>query len=412
MSGTTLLILTTLVWALGATAAHAGGFQVPLQGQKQTGMAHAGTAIALGPTTVFFNPGAMGFGKGRGGAYLGVQPLYAAGAFRASDYAVNNQSPWNFPFNVYASTAFKDSSKIGIGVGVYTPFGLSFRWPDDWKGRFIIKNVSLISVFVQPTLSYRINDKIGVGLGPVMAVGLVNLERALPVADETGREGKTKLAGSAVSVGVNIGVYYRPVKWFSLGATWRSPVAFRVRDGAATFSVPSSLSSQFPAQTKFQTSLTLPMIASLGLAVYPVENLAVSAEVNFTGWSVFKELKFDFADNTSTLTDQNSPRNYRNTFTFRLGAQYRINDFLTVRAGGLYDITPVPDDYLTPELPDGDLRCGTAGLTLTPVPRFDIDLSFVFVNTQRRTTTLKEANFTGTYQAFLYIPGVGFEYRF
>lgn len=404
--------LIALVWAAFSASAHAGGFQVPLQGQKQTGMAHAGTAIALGPTAVFFNPGAMGFGSGRGGAYLGVQPLYAAGAFRAQDYAVTNKSPWNFPFNVYASAAVKDSSRISVGVGVYTPFGLSFRWPDDWKGRFIIRNISLLSVFVQPTVSFRINDKMGAGLGPVMAVGLVNLERALPVADETGREGATKLAGSAVSVGVNVGFYYRPVKRFSLGVTWRSPVAFRVRDGAATFSVPSSLSAQFPEQTRFQTSLTLPMVASLGLAVYPVENLALSLETNFTGWSVFKELKFDFADNTATLADQTSPRNYRNAVTFRLGAQYRVNDFLTVRAGGLYDMTPVPDDYLSPELPDGDLRCGTAGLTLTPIPRFDVDLSFVFVSAQRRTTTLKEANFTGTYQAFLYIPGIGFEYRF
>jgi long-chain fatty acid transport protein len=385
---------------------------VPLQGQKQTGMAHAGTPLAPGPTSVFFNPGAMGLGGGRNGVYAGVQPVYAAGAFRSGDYATRNQAPWNFPFNVYATAALTDSSRWTLGVGVYTPFGLTFKWPDNWHGRFIVKNISLVTVFVQPTISFRIHERMGLGLGPALAVGLVNLERGLPVADETGREGGTKLAGSAVSVGVNLGFYYRPVRALSLGLTWRSPMAFRVRDGQADFFVPSSLRSQFPEQTRFQTSITLPMVASLGVAVYPVEKLVLSLETNFTGWQVFRELKFDFADNTSTLTDQTSPRHYRNTFTFRFGAQYQINDRLTLRAGGLYDMTPVPDDYLSPELPDGDLRCVTAGMTISPLQNFDVDLSFVFASAQKRTTTLKEANFSGTYQAFLYIPGIGFEYRF
>ncbi|MCS7085917.1 MAG: outer membrane protein transport protein [Bacteroidia bacterium] len=402
-------ISAAFFWLAAATTATAGGFQVPLQGQKQTGMAHAGTALALGPTAVFFNPGAMGFSPG--GVYLGVQPVYAAGAYRSGDYLERNEPLWNFPFNAYAHVPLSDSSRWSVGVGIYTPFGLSIRWPGNWKGRFIVRYAGLLTAFVQPTIAFRINDKMGVGLGPAPAVALFNLERALPIGDETGSEATAKLAGSAVSVGVNVGFYYRPVKYVSLGLSWRSPTAFRLRDGAATFSVPSSVEAQFP-QTRFQSSLTLPMVASLGAAVYPVEKLVVSLEVNFTGWRAFKELKFDFRDNTAALSDQTSPRNYRDAWTFRLGAQYKIHERLTVRAGGLYDFTPVPDDYLSPELPDGDLRCVTAGASVSIIPQLDVDLSFVFASAKRRTTTLKEANFSGTYQAFLYIPGIGFEYRF
>src|SRR5207248_7632403 len=44
-----------------AAAAFAGGFQVNLQGQKQTGMGHTGTGLLSDASCIFFNPGAMTF---------------------------------------------------------------------------------------------------------------------------------------------------------------------------------------------------------------------------------------------------------------------------------------------------------------------------------------------------------------
>ena len=38
----------------------AGGFQVNLQGTKQTGMGHLGTSFHLGASSAFFNPAMMG----------------------------------------------------------------------------------------------------------------------------------------------------------------------------------------------------------------------------------------------------------------------------------------------------------------------------------------------------------------
>src|SRR5882762_4280284 len=39
----------------------AGGFQVNLQGQKQTGMGHTGTGLLLDASSILFNPGAVTF---------------------------------------------------------------------------------------------------------------------------------------------------------------------------------------------------------------------------------------------------------------------------------------------------------------------------------------------------------------
>ena len=52
--------------------------------------------------------------------------------------------------------------------------------------------------------------------------------------------------------------------------------------------------------------------------------------------------------------------------TYRLGAEYTLPweavKWLSVRAGAVYDETPVPDSTLDPTLPDADRIIGTLGL--------------------------------------------------
>ncbi|RLD75455.1 MAG: hypothetical protein DRJ15_16995, partial [Bacteroidetes bacterium] len=53
--------LTLLVFlvAICSWAAFAGGYQVRLQGQKQTGMGLIGSPFALGASSIFYNPGGL-----------------------------------------------------------------------------------------------------------------------------------------------------------------------------------------------------------------------------------------------------------------------------------------------------------------------------------------------------------------
>ena len=60
------LLSVTLLTALPCLA---GGFQVSLQGQKQTGMSHVGAALPLDGSAIYFNPGALSF---VGGTHVNV----------------------------------------------------------------------------------------------------------------------------------------------------------------------------------------------------------------------------------------------------------------------------------------------------------------------------------------------------
>lgn len=389
----------------------AQGFQVNLQGQKQQSMGGTGTGTALDEASVFFNPGAVSHLE-KNGVSLGISPTIAHSTFESSSNQsqARSNSPVSTPFTGYGVFG-KADSKLKFGLGVYTPFGSTMKWEDGWSGRFQLTKLQLFSVFIQPTVSYKINDVIGIGGGFVYGIGKIDLRRDLPVIDANGNYGSAKLTGNASGVGFNVGIYLKPIEKLSIGITYRSKVNMKVNNGQAEFTVPGSLSSNFP-NGAFSSSLPLPAVLSVGLGLKPTDKLLISADVNLIGWSAYKELSFDYEKNTSTLQDTKSQRNYKNTFAFRLGGQYNINDNFRVRTGIAYQLTPVQDGYVTPEVPDANKISYTAGIGYKFADKLTVDASFTFEDFAKRTDTNKESNFSGTYKTYIAIPGISLTYNF
>ena len=77
-------------------------------------------------------------------------------------------------------------------------------------------------------------------------------------------------------------------------------------------------------------------------------------DFNFTGWSVYDSLKFEFTDNTTL--NYSEAKKYKSVIAIRLGAEYKYSRKLDLRAGIAYDQSPVKDGYLSPELPDANQR--------------------------------------------------------
>jgi len=54
---------------------------------------------------------------------------------------------------------------LTAGLGVFTPFGLSTDWPEDWDGRFQVTHVSVQAVTVNPTMAWNPLRWLAVGAG-------------------------------------------------------------------------------------------------------------------------------------------------------------------------------------------------------------------------------------------------------
>lgn len=200
-------IVTSLAClCLIASQAMAGGYRVSLQGQKQIGMGHAGSALALDASTVFFNPGAVAFTPNSisvGGTYLMPRVQFLNASTQELTNAVANNGT---PFSVYGTLGI--TKKLAFGIGAYTPYGSTLEYPNGWTGRYALTSISLRAIFIQPTLSYKLTDNIGIGAGFIYGTGSVRLERDLPTLSSTGTIGHSKLDGKAGGTGFKAGAYY------------------------------------------------------------------------------------------------------------------------------------------------------------------------------------------------------------
>ena len=91
------------------------GYQVNFQGQKQQGMASAGTALPQDASTIFFNPGALSFLK-QNEINAAITPTFSSILFEEEGTNLNavTNSPVGTPFSFYANFKKKEASKCGL----------------------------------------------------------------------------------------------------------------------------------------------------------------------------------------------------------------------------------------------------------------------------------------------------------
>lgn len=391
----------------------AGGFQVSLQGSKQNMMSDAGSALSLDASSIFFNPGALAFMKDRFSVNAGVSLVFPNVGYQDTQgfYTAGNTNKFSNPIFFYASYRLKPESKWTISFGVNNPFGSTLIYDDNWAGQFVIREISLKTFCWQPTVTYKISEKLAIGASFNYYSGELILRKGIPVSDSTGTFGEAKLEGKAGGIGFNVGLVYKPTDKLSIALDYRSQSTLKLKNGTAEFTVPSALADSFP-KTKFTSQLKLPQVVTLGLAYAFTEKFTLALDVNYTGWQCYDTLKFDYAFNSESLEDTKITKNYKGAFAFRLGGQYKFGEVITARAGAFFDMTPVQNGFLTPDGPDANRVGGSVGLSLQPMKRFGIDLSFMYLETIKRTGGSYESGFWGTYKTKAAIPTLGLQYSF
>ena len=405
------LITTALL--LCASMSFGAGFQVNVQGVRQLAMGGTGAGWMWDASSIFYNPGGLARLKSIQ-AYGSVNFLMINTQYvqtPTGGYSERSKSGVFTPFNFYVGGRIKEEGKLGIGLGIYTPFGSGLKWNDNWEGRYVIQSISMQTIFFQPTLSYKISDVVSVGGGFIYATGSVKFKRAVPVTMYDGTEGYGELKGKANGVGVNLGIHLMPSEKIQIGINYRSQVNMSVKNGDATFVVPSALQSNFP-NTSFKTEVPLPQVLSVGIGFRPMPKLTITAEANWVGWKPYDTLIFDYDKNTPTLSDTKAARNYKNTLALRLGANFKATDRLAVMIGGAYDPSPVADDFVSPDLPDADRFLVTGGATFKATDKLTIMAAFEYGASKKRDSEYKPENFNGQYQTKAFIPAIGVTYDF
>ncbi len=390
-----------------------GGFQINIQSIKAMGMGHTSAALAIEPATLFFNPGLSPLCPGVSAGSAAIIGRISYREMMPGTYTAHSQTIPGFPFCFHASE-IKDLGgdwKFSLGISVTTPFGSRVQYDDGWKGQFMLREMDLRIVHVQPTIAISFGEKAGIGIGYVESRGRIRLRKALPVQNLDGTFGEVRMDGQGRGPGFNAGGFIKISEKFRLGLSHRSSVRFSVPDGKVNFFVPESLADSF-GFNYFKSVIRLPSTTTIGGEWKFSKSVLFALDVNYVGWRSYDTLRIDFLINTSAVTDQASPRRYGNTFIFRLGSQIQVTDRLIVRGGGYFDITPVRDGYLTAESPDASKIGFSTGGTFAVNHKLELDAAFLWVEGIRRTGSNDELNFAGTFKSRAFVPAIGIHILF
>jgi len=104
------------------------------------------------------------------------------------------------------------------------------------------------------------------------------------------------------------------------------------------------------------------------------------ADVQYTGWSTFKELRFV---RTTGEVLPPTPENFDDAWRVSVGATYHWNDAWSFRGGIAYDETPVNGTDRTPRLPDESRWWIAVGAQYRMNRNWKLDGGFVYIPVDR-----------------------------
>jgi len=396
--------LTGLMLSAGTTAQGAGYlFQ---ENSIYHGQAYAGRAAIVDSSSLFWNPATAAFltqnEMSAYGAYVRPRSKFHAGSGTSvSLLSAPNKNGAKSAVVPALYAVYKLTDKVKFGMAITFPFGLVTDYGSNWMGRYAATKSALKTTNLNPSLSFKVNDKLAVAAGVAFQHITADLrsnlrQAALGVTDAT-----VKLKGKDWGYGYNLGLLFEPTKGTRLGLAYRSHIRHKIKGRITTNNVDARVlvGSPYLNNGAVSANLKTPGIFNFSISQDLNAKWTVLADIMYTKWKAFKTLSIDqhTVNKIGAITEE---QRWKNTFMYSLGFNYKHNDKWLFRAGGAYEKTPSQDQYRSPRLPDADRWWSAAGVDYTINQHSVVRLAYthIFAKATKVNLTKPGANSPTTLQ--------------
>jgi long-chain fatty acid transport protein len=263
-----------------------------------------------------------------------------------SDKADNGVYPLPYLGLVYKP----DDSPWAFGLGIFSVGGFSVNYPASTTNPVLTpqppQGIGLGSIYSQlvvleinPVVSYRLTDHLSFGIGPAIGLANVKVDPALIASPDAARTGifPTYPFGTHAPFiwggGAEAGLFYTLDQGWRLGASIKSPRWFE--------------KERFQSQDQaggprfFTFRADVPMIVSAGVTYAGFDRWLFAIDTHYIDYGNATGLRQSGFDPTGAVLGIG----WRSIWAIALGAQYRMTDGLTVRAGYTWNQNPIDSQH-------------------------------------------------------------------
>jgi long-chain fatty acid transport protein len=403
---------TILIALLLPAVALANGYDVPNTTPRDLAMANSVMAAQRDSVAVYANPAALshieGLDLNLSGSMLEINTAWLAPS--GSTVAGAPRQTTKFrpapPVSLWAAYGTQLAGHgAGIGFGMNIPGGGNVFWDNDWtgRGRIITVDRKLYGFYLNG--GYEVIPQLRLGGG----VNYIHTTEYLKQGIQPSTEAFGELSTSGGGFGYQVSAEIKPLLEvpLTIGVDYKHKVRMKLTGDGHFVVDPALLTTATPPVDQGVTHvLTFPNVLNVGVAYRVMEPLLVTGTWTFNRYVVYGADVFQ-GDKGTTI---DVPRNYKNGYTFRFGAEYTVNQKLELRAGVLRDISGVDVKFYSPTLPDSNAWAGSVGVGYTVRPNLAFNAAFFYawLDRVRQTGTTE---LPGIYDTNVFIISLGLQYR-
>jgi long-chain fatty acid transport protein len=226
------------------------------------------------------------------------------------------------------------------GVNFYALTGSALDYDDSWAGRYQATDVELVLLALQPTVAFKVNDKLSIGAGLVLGYTALELTVATPNLNTplAGPDGEAVLDGDDFVVGYSLGAMISLSPQTRLGITYQSEME-------PSYSGDVKLSPS-NAQVGVDTELPLAAFLRVGMTHAFNDRWQGHVTIGWEDWDTLDALILSTESGGAVLD-----RNWDDTYHYAAGVTHKLDETWSVQAGISYDTNPADKEFRTADLP-------------------------------------------------------------
>jgi long-chain fatty acid transport protein len=349
-------LLVTVALILMQTAAYGGGIMLYETDAGNVGLAAAGQAArAQDATTAYNNPAGMTL-LAQPQMTLTAQLLYGNQIFRPDSRTTTDGSNGGNAIGYMPSGGFAYVQPLSkdwrFGISTFSNFGLGLDYNNDWVGRYYLQNATLIGMTVMPSLAYRVDENLSLGIGFNAMYAVLKEHVAVNNVIDAMGDGDMELSDRTWGYGVTPGIMYEFSKRTRVGLTYTSPMDLDFTVKPTFQNLGPGLGTVAARLHSIDMSMTVPQTVMASIYHELDEKWALMGNAGWQNWSEFG--KVDVGVNAQNQTNTTTQLNYNDTWHTAAGVQYKFAPTWLASTGVAYDSSMVDDKHRTASMPVGE----------------------------------------------------------